>query len=327
MVTMDINRLLDGRLKVRHLVLVVTVAEHGSIVGAAERLRVTQPVVTRGLRELEQILGVELFDRGPRGVTTNAYGRAFVDDARAIIAQIRQAGRHVAELSTGMVGTVVVGNHLSGANVLLPTAIARLKRQFPHVTVIVREATPDRLTEDLLTGDLDLVVGRLTPGTEDGRTRRIRLYHEPIRVVVRAGHPALELVNPELAELIDYAWVLPVPQTSLRSEVEQVFFRQSLGIPTNRVECTSLPTLRTLLLDADMIATLPALLARDDPALAILPVELPNVHRLVGLTLAADRGQSPSLQAFVRHLEAVGTEIRGYVQTDMAPADSSIGQA
>jgi DNA-binding transcriptional LysR family regulator len=59
---MDVNRLLDGRLKVRRLVLVVTVAEQGSVVGAAERLRVTQPVITRGLRELEQILGVELFD-------------------------------------------------------------------------------------------------------------------------------------------------------------------------------------------------------------------------------------------------------------------------
>jgi len=323
---MDVNRLLDGRLKVRHLVLVVTVAEQGSIVGAAERLRVTQPVVTRGLRELEQILGVELFDRGPRGVAANAYGRAFVDDARAIIAQIRQAGRHVAELSAGMVGTVVVGNHLSGANVLLPTAIGRLKRQFPHVTVVVREATPDRLTEDLLTGDIDLVVGRLTPDADE-RTRRIRLYHEPVRVVVRAGHPALSMTAPELADLIDYPWVLPVPQTSLRGEVEQVFFRQGLGIPTNRVECTSLPTLRALLIDADMIATLPALLARDDPALAVLPVELPSVHRLVGLTLAAGRGQSPSLEAFVRHLEAVGTEIRSYVDTSISLAGSSIGQA
>ncbi|MFI9383299.1 LysR substrate-binding domain-containing protein [Kutzneria sp. NPDC052558] len=323
---MDINRLLDGRLKVRHLVLVITVAEQGSIVGAAERLRVTQPVVTRGLRELEQILGVELFNRGPRGVAANAYGRAFVDDARAIVAQIRQAGRHVAELSAGMVGTVVVGNHLSGANVLLPTAIARLKRQFPYVTVVVREATPDRLTEGLLTGDIDVVVGRLTPDADE-RTRRIRLYHEPVRVVVRAGHPATELVGAELADLIDYPWVLPVSQTSLRGEVEQVFFQQGLGIPTNRVECTSLPTLRTLLIDADMIATLPALLARDDPALAVLPVELPNVHRLVGLTLAAGRGRSPSLDAFVGHLEAVGAEIRGYVDTSISPAGSSIGQA
>ncbi|MFC0548689.1 LysR substrate-binding domain-containing protein [Kutzneria chonburiensis] len=307
---MDINRLLDGRLKVRHLVLVVTIAEQGSVVGAAERLRITQPVVTRGLRELEQILGVELFDRGPRGVTPNAYGRAFVDDARAIIAQIRQAGKHVAELSTGMVGTVVVGNHLSGATVLLPTAIARLKRQFPYITVIVREGTPDRLTEGLLTGDIDLVVGRLTPQGEDQRTRRVRLYHEPIRVVVRAGHPATALAEPELADLIDYPWVLPVTQTALRSEVEQVFFRQGLGVPTNRVECTSLPTLRSLLVDADMIATLPALLATRDDALTVLPIELPDVHRLVGLTLAADRSQSPSLEAFVTHLEQVGTEIR-----------------
>src|SRR5882724_13388004 len=95
---MDADRLLDGRLKLRHLVLVATIAEQGSVVRAAERLRVTQPVVTRGLRELEAILGVELFDRGPRGVTPTIYGSAFLTHAQAVLTQVRQAGQHITEL-------------------------------------------------------------------------------------------------------------------------------------------------------------------------------------------------------------------------------------
>jgi DNA-binding transcriptional LysR family regulator len=307
---MDLNRLLDGRLKVRHLVLATVIAEQGSLVGAAERLRVTQPVVTRGLRELETLLGVELFDRGSRGVTPTIYGAVFVDDAKAILAQIRLAGKHVSELSNGAVGRVVVGNHLSGANLLLPRAIARLKQNHPYVTVAVREATPDRLAEDLLTGDVDVVIGRLTPASDDTRVTWKRLYHEPVRVVVRAGHPATELTDPGLDELLDYPWVLPVPETALRSEVEQVFSQQGLGMPTNRVECTSILTVRTLLVETDSIATLPALIVRGDDALTTLTTELPGVHRLVGVTLVKGRTMSPTVRLLLDHLGEVGAEIQ-----------------
>src|SRR5882757_1252449 len=176
---MEADRLLDGRLKLRHLVLVATIAEQGSVVRAAESLRVTQPVVTRGLRELEAILGVELFDRGPRGVSPTVYGTAFLAHAQAVLTQVRQAGQHIAELREGQAGSVTVGTHLAGSNVLLPRAISRLKRARPGLRVIVREATPDVLVADLLVGRIDLTVGRLTSRDDGDRTDRIRLYHEP----------------------------------------------------------------------------------------------------------------------------------------------------
>jgi DNA-binding transcriptional LysR family regulator len=305
---MDAEQLLDGRLKIRHLVLVTTIAEQGSVVGAAERLHVAQPVVTRGLRELETVLGVELFERRPRGVTLTIYGEAFVDHARTVLAEIRQAGRHVSELSEGSRGRVVVGNHLAGANVLLPKAIGRLKRLNPNISVVVREATPDRLLEDLLTGDVDLVVGRLTG--DDDRMTRIRLYDEPVRVVVRSGHPATRLPEPALEDLLDYPWVLPVAQTSLRGEVEQAFVQQGLGLPTNRVECSSSLILHGLLADSDTVATLPMLIAKEDAALTMLSVNLPNVHRLIGVTLPRERAPSPSVTRLLNEIQQVGAEIR-----------------
>ncbi|MGW0450231.1 LysR family transcriptional regulator, partial [Streptosporangium sandarakinum] len=91
--------LLSGRLKLRHLVLVTTIAEQGSVLRAAERLHLAQPAVTRGLREVEHILGVELFTRGPRGVTPTLFGEAFIDHARAVQAELRRAGDRIAGLA------------------------------------------------------------------------------------------------------------------------------------------------------------------------------------------------------------------------------------
>ncbi len=307
---MDPDRLLDGRLKLRHLVLVTTIAEHGSVIRAAEQMHVTQPVVTRGLRDLEAVLGVEIFDRGPRGVTPTLYGSAFIEHAQAVLAQIRQAGRHVTELSEGHVGSVTVGTHLAGSNVLLPMAIGRLKRERPRVTVIVKEATPDVLAADLLAGQVDLTVGRLSPTDDRGRTRQIQLYSEPVRLVTRTGHPATSSPAPALADLLDFPWILPVGQTALRHELEEVFFAQGLPLPADRVECTSILTLRSLLLTNDAIAALPMLIAEGDDRLASLPIPLHGVRRRVGATIAQNRTPSPSTSLLLRHLEEAATELR-----------------
>ncbi|WP_084210561.1 LysR substrate-binding domain-containing protein [Pseudonocardia acaciae] len=322
---MNPARLLDGRLKLRHLVLVTTIAEQGSVVRAAEQLHITQPVVTRGLRDLEAILGVELFERGPRGVSPTLVGEAFLEHARAVLAQIRQAGQHVTELNEGHVGTVTVGTHLAGSNLLLPKAILSLKRERPRVTVVVKEATPDVLAADLLAGRIDLMVGRLRPGEDGGQMAQIRLYQEPIRLVTRAGHPAQALPEPSLGELLGYPWVLPVSQTALRHELEEVFFADGLPLPRDRVECTSILTLLHLLLDSDLIAALPMLIAEEDDRLTTLPTALRSVHRLVGVTVPRDRAPSPSTRLLLEHLRQAASEIRERLTDRPTPADVDAG--
>lgn len=302
-------KLLDGRLKLRHLVIVSAIADHGSLIHAAESLHITQPVVTRALREVEQVLSVRLFERHPRGVTPTAHGTSFIDHARAVLAQLRHAEQELTLMTSGALGTVTVGTHLAGSNVLLPKAIAELKRTHPSVTVIVREATPDTLQAELLSGDVDLTIGRLT-GAVPSRLRRERLYVEPIRLAARRNHPVHLLHAPRLADLVDQAWILPVEQTTLRAELEDVFAHEGVALPADRIECTSMLTLQYLLESTDVIAALPMLIATASDRLALINTTLPAIGRAVGVTVASDRALPAAGEALLERLHAVAEELR-----------------
>ena len=307
---MDAAQLFNGRLTIRHLRLTVALDDHGTVVAAAENLHVTQPVVTRGLQALESILGARLFDRGPRGVTATPVGAAFVGHARAVLAQLQCAAEHVNALASGQEGTVSVGTHLAGSNLLVPEAIDQFKKLHPRAVVAVHEATPDVLVEQLLAGSLDLVVGRLTSTNGHERIAQTPLYREPIRLVVAANHPVTTRERPQLIDLVDYPWILPVSQTRLRSEIEQVFLRHDIPLPQNRVECTSILTLRSLMLASPYVAALPQLIASADLALALLPINLEGVSRTVGVSQRKQSAVAPTHGEFVHHLGDVARRIR-----------------
>lgn len=304
------HRLLDGRLKLRHLTLVCALDDKGSLVRAAEALHVTQPVLTRSLRELEVILGARLFDRSARGMRPTVIGAAFVGHARAVLGQIRQAGDDVDDLVNARTGSVRVGTHLAGASLLLPKAIAQLKRRSPGVVVTVREATPDVLAEELLSGDLDLIVSRLQTAGIDPRLRTEALYREPIALVTRPGHPAQDLDHPQLADLVRYPWVVPVQQTELRRQLTELLADADLELPVDRVESTSMMITRYLLLDGDAIAVLPRLIAEHDEGLAVLTTPMEPLRQPVGLLLVRDRWTTPAADLLLDELRSVGREIR-----------------
>lgn len=142
---MNLDRLLDGRFKLRHLVLITTIAEQGTLVGAAQALHVTQPVVTRALREVEDVLGVALFTRGPRGVRPTVFGELLLEHARAVLNNLRRVSENIEQLQRSGSRPVRVGTNLAGAYALLPRALVAFKRQRPTTQVSVTEGVADEL--------------------------------------------------------------------------------------------------------------------------------------------------------------------------------------
>lgn len=306
---MTTPRLLDGRLKLRHLILVDVLTERGSVVSAAAALHVTQPVVTRGLHDLEAILGVQLYERGPRGITPNEFGLAFTDHARAVIAQLNQAARHIEELADGTRGEVVVGTHLAGSNLLLPRAIAHVKQHHPMLKVVVREGLPDALRVDLTAGRVDLIIGRLGGPAAEGFTRE-PLYEEHVRIVTGSHHPLAGKHRLDLHDLAGYPWILPGRATRLRDELEAYFTRHDFTPRPDQVEATSFLTVRQLLIETEMVAALPGLIGSEDPRLTALPLSLDLVGHSVGITRATDRQLSPAAGALLSSLRTVAGSVR-----------------
>jgi DNA-binding transcriptional LysR family regulator len=298
--------LLDGRLKFRHLLLIDAITRHGTLIGAADELHITQPAATRTLRELENLVGVTLFERHSRGLAPTAFSEAFAIHARAIVSQVRQAEKHVAELRNADRGTVTIGTHLAGSNVLLPQAVAVLKQEHPFLTVILHEGLPQTLLAELDSGRLDLVVGRLTRPTDEQFVRH-RLHDESIFLIVRDQHPLAVRESIDFGDLTKYPWILPSSQVGLRSELEEFFSRNGIALPANRVETTSYLAVRHLLLRTDAIAALPSLICEDIAGVSRLNVPLEPVGHSVGVTLPASRTPTPAASRMI----AILTDIAG----------------
>lgn len=304
----DMSRLLDGRLKIRHLVLVDALTRQGSVVGAAAELHITQPVATRSLRDIENVLGVELYERNPRGITPTVFGEAFTDHARAILAQLNQAGRHVLELADAERGSVVIGSHLAGSNVLVPRAIARLKRHRPLLTVSIEDGSPDTLLSGLEAGRIDMIIGRITEASTP-TILRIPLYEESVEVFSGVDNPLAAADSLTLVDVATQPWILPGGRTTLRLELEEAFALAGVPLPENRVETTSFLTVRDLLRHTDTIAVLPSMIGRGDAHLRALPIALSAVGHRVGLTLAANRRLTPAGQSMIDALRSVATDL------------------
>ncbi|UBU18711.1 LysR substrate-binding domain-containing protein [Nonomuraea gerenzanensis] len=287
-----------GRLKLRHLILLVTIADEGSFVRAAEALYVSQPAVTRSVHELEDLIGMALFVRGPRGVLPTTAGEILIERARSALGSLRRASEQIEEVRHGGARPLRVGTNLAGAYALLPQAIVAVKQTHPEISVSVLEGTAEVLATSLQRSEVDLLVGRLDPGTYRGALHHIRLYDEAVRAVVRRGHPALSM-TPQLADLLSYPWILPLQPSTLRTELDEMFATAGLKAPRDITECSTLLTSREIVLQTDSIAPLPMLIGVRDDLLDMLPLHLDTVPRAIGITLPADRSVSREARVLV----------------------------
>ena len=299
------------RVSIRQLRLVAAIADVGTMVRAGEAVGLTQSAVTKAVRDLERDLGVDLFERGNRGVTPTIYGDALVTHARRVLAQLEHAAEEIDDLAHGAGGRVAIGTLLAASAWLLPTAIARLRAERPRVVVDVVEGTNDRLQPMLLRGDLDMVVGRLSEFRHRAGVHQEPLYSEEVVVLARPDHPLARREPLNLADLQKADWILPPPETTLRRQLEKAFFDAGLDPPHCAVQSVSILTNRQLLYDADLLGVWPRGVAADDLAhgrLVSLPVGLPDIIWPVGVATRKLARLSPAADALLAVLRAAGRD-------------------
>lgn len=229
---------IDSRIKFRHLLCFLEVANQGSLARAADKLAVSQPAISKTLKELEELLGASLFERGKGGAVLTEAGLAFLRYAGPCVQALRdgvnslRVGEYAASSARlGVLSTV------EGA--LLPEVVRRLHQRHSALVLSVVTGPSAHLLSQLRVGELDLVVGRMTDSPQIQGLTFEHLYNEPLTLVVRPGHPLLGRPL-DADELERYPLVLPSAGTTIRKLADSLFVQHGLRQSRLRLETLSL---------------------------------------------------------------------------------------
>lgn len=231
------NRL--SRVKLRHLEIFVEIARLKSVSKAATYLNLTQPAVTRTLRELEEIAGKPLVEKDGRGIRLSHYGNLFLRYAGTSLAAARNGIEALSKLSLADGPPVRIGALPTVSATIAPRAVYRFLQTGIRNRPKIVTGENQVLLSQLRGGELDLVIGRLPPSDIMQGLVFEPLYRDKVVFVVAAHHPLANAADVPLQQLDAYPVLLPPAGSIIRPIVDQLFVERGITDPAQIVETVS----------------------------------------------------------------------------------------
>lgn len=296
---------MDRSIKFRHLEVFAALARAASLKRAAEQLNLTQPAVSKTLKELEAITGHQLAERSRAGVRLTPEGELFLQYAEQSTAALRNGLRSLRGTGAAL-GRLRIGALPSVASALLPPAARRFAEDHADTLIEISEGPHADLTARLRSGGLDLVIGRLgRPESMNGLSFR-QLYSEEVVVVARPDSPARQARG--FVDLDAFLVLYPPQDSAIRPLIARLLIAQGVPLFTRRIESASSAFGRALTLsDPDVVWFISrGVVAQDitEGRLAPLPLDTSLTSGAVGIMSRADDVMPAAARAFCRHLVA-----------------------
>ena len=274
----------------------VALTEQHHMPSVAESLGITQPAVSIAVRQMEDSIGVALFERTARGMMPTPAGAALALRLKRALAEIRHAVADIASLRGITQGTVTVGALPLSRTRLLPESIAGVVAKYPGLRVATMEGSFEALAASLRAGDLDFILGALRPPEYASDFEGEPLADDELAIVCRRGHPWTNRKRIHPRDLPRARWVLPRVNTPNRMLFERALGKRGLPPPDVVVETSDHAVLRGVLLNSDLLTAISARqLAYELEAglLTVLPIPLADTRRVIGITRRTDSLPSP----------------------------------
>lgn len=288
-------------LSLKQLRYFLVTSRHKSLRKAAFELKITQPSLSAQLKGLEEVLGIELFERTRGGIALTPMGRDLIPEARLAV-NAAEAILDAANFATrGPTGTFRLGVTPSLGPYSLPWILPAIKQAYRMVKFYVREAVTSELSDGLKSGAYDLIFTTL-PFADPSFTV-VPLFREPIYLVVNIDHP-LAINDTITADQLAGLEILTIEEHHLfYKQVEELCKKFNAKLLRD-YEGTSLDAIRQMVYMEMGVAFLPSLYIRseirDRNELHVLNIEGESIYRIHAL---AWRNTSP-LRGFYRGLSA-----------------------
>lgn len=301
----------DPYLKLRHVRVFLEVARAESVSVASQRLNVTQPAVSRSLKELEDMLGTSLFDRIGRGLRLNEAGRVFQSHASASMLELLR-GRDRLTKTGDVMSRLNVGVLPTAATDLVPRAALTFRKEMPQVRLYIQTGPNWLLFNELRDGQLDIVVGRMPESNAASGVSFQQLYIEDVVLVCRPDHPILTKPSPE-SHFASYPLILPPSGAVISQTVER--YLASIGLPEMRgdIETVALPIGRKIVAISDALWFISRGVVADELAgrsLVTVPLASPLLSGPVGMSVSGSAPISLARSGFETVLQDTARNLR-----------------
>lgn len=252
---------LMAKSRLRHLQLLVAVADEGNLKRAAADIGLSQPAATQALSELEELLEVPLFERHAKGMRLTAAGTAVIPVIRRALEALQASTESLAALREGVSGRLRLGVITAVASAVLGERVLRFCARHPAMRVEIVEDSAVHLLQELQAGTLNLVLCR-RPTPVPARLHFERLRADEACVIAGPGHPLAGRPGLRLEDGAAYPWMRPPRVVWIREVFDELFDNAGITPQLHPVSTASLGPLPEILRDNRTLALCPATLAR-----------------------------------------------------------------
>ncbi|WP_248916601.1 transcriptional regulator CynR [Pseudomonas moorei] len=282
----------------RHLRYLLAVADHGGFTRAAEALHVSQPTLSQQIRQLEEALGVSLFDRTSRTVKPTDAGQAYIECARRVLVELeagKRALHDVKDLSRGSLRLAMTPTFIA---YLVGPLVRDYVARFPNIHLEIFELSMDDIESGLAEDSLDIAIA--FDQVRNADIESIPAFTETLGLMVGRAHPLYEsegaLTNEAVAQL---EFALLTADFVTRTRIDE-YFAQGQITPKVAIEVNSVNTLLEVIRHTAMATILPEPIATSDRALRRIPLAGEAPRRGAALLRRKNNYHSAASLAFVQ---------------------------
>lgn len=290
------------RMRLLALRALVAAVEDGSLRGAARRIGISQPALTKTIRELERELATSLLVRTRTGVSPTAQGKVLYEHARAADRTLTTAVDQIRQLSGEMVGDLSIGAVPLAVMLLIPETLRTFSREYPAIRLRVNEELYIEQLTRLRKGEVDVAIGPRPAGLPAGELMIEPLM--PISMVVVCGRSSPLAHARSLAELSDARWVF-TGTSAEQGYARHLFEQHGLAPPPAAALVNSTLALLALICGGDHVGLMPQPIAMHPLAAQFMTPLTLREGPLLATLVAMSRPQnavSPAVRHFVAHL-------------------------
>ncbi|HCT4451798.1 TPA: LysR family transcriptional regulator [Klebsiella aerogenes] len=284
------------KLKLQHLKMLVALGEQGNLTQVAKMMNITQPALSKWLTQFEEEVGMPLFERHSKGLRPSEGGKLLLQHAQRLINDMSRSQYEIERFKQGgLVGSLMIGCSPVATDCVAQAILALLK-EMPTLHLNIEEKVMTPLLHDLLSGVVDVVVGRVGGRALELPLNYRVLYTEPVCFVARPDHPLASMPRLSWADLATWRWIVWPTGTPIRQSIDNALVDNGVMLPENMIESASMNVTSNLLQSSDMISILSLRLAQhyaEHRQLTIL--NLPRIEQKGSVGVFWRKSEVPSL--------------------------------